>query len=324
MDIPIQRGYRRYRRQATVRQRSRLLSREQRSLPHFSLVYFALLLVVFGTVAATLVFDRSKQVQLFGPNLATELLGIIATLTFVQRLLVREERARKLRAAVGPLRKCHSAFSDFLAGWSMLLRGGFDPRRTELPRTFEELLTSDYTNDLAALDPRSPTDDAGTWLELGIRQLVGAQARLREVIGIYGATLDPAYLEAIDELADDSFVTFLEQLCRREPSAHQWRVALNQARGCREGHFVRLVHALTVHNGLSEEAARFRSRHLAPNTHSLTLQRRADYDLTVQLELGREWWSAAPEIGALRAVVTRHPAGSMLPVGEVRTPMALR
>jgi hypothetical protein len=257
---------------------------------------------VVATVALTVSFDRSEPMQLYGPNLTTELLGIIATLTFVQRLLAREERARKLRASVGPLRKCHAAFSDFLRAWSMLLKGAFDPRRTELPRTFEELLTSEYTNDLASLDPQTRAADAEAWTSLGIRQLVGAQARLREVIAIYGAALDPEYLEAIDELADDSFVQFLDELAGAKPSAQQWRVAINQSRGCREGHFIRLLHALTVHNQLSEEAARFRSRHLAPNAHSLTLQRRPDSDLKVSLQLGRAWWSATPLTGGLRSV----------------------
>jgi hypothetical protein len=301
MDIPIQRGHARHGRHRSERAAPRFFGGARRSLPYFSLVYIALALAVGATVALTVTLDHSEQIQLFGPNLATELLGIIATLTFVQRLLAREERARKLRASVGPLRKCRMAFSDFLQGWSMLLKGAFDPRRTELPRTFEELLTSDYTNDLASLDPQSRTEDAETWTELGLCQLVSAQARLREVIAIYGAALDPEYLEAIDELADDSFVQFLEQLAAGKPSVHQWRVAINQSRGCREGHFVRLVHALTVHNQLSDEAARFRSRHLAPNTHSLTLQRSADYDLTVPLQLGRSWWSATPLTGGLRS-----------------------
>ena len=301
MDIPIQRGYARARRHRSEPHGFRLLRGERRSLPHFSLVYLALALAVAGTVALTVALDHAEPIQLYGPNLTTELLGIIATLTFVQRLLAREERARKLRASVGPLRKCHVAFTDFLQGWSMLLKGAFDPRRTELPRTFEELLTSEYTNDLASLDPQSVTDDDDTWTQLGLRRLLSAQARLREVIAIYGAALDPDYLEAIDELADDSFVQFLEQLAGRNPSVHQWRVAVNQSRGCREGHFVRLVHALRVHNQLSDEAARFRSRHLAPNTHSLALQRRADCDLTVPLQLGREWWSATPLTGALRS-----------------------
>ena len=302
MDIPIQRGYARPRRHRSQRQGSRVHRGERGSLPYFSLVYVGLALAVAATVALTVALDRSEPMQLYGPNLTTELLGIIATLTFVQRLLAREERARKLRASVGPLRKCHAAFSEFLQGWSMLLKGAFDPRRTELPRTFEELLTSDYTNDLASLDPQTLAENTESWAEVGVRHLVAAQARLRAVIAIYGAALDPEYLEAIDELADDSFVQFLERLAGGKPTAQQWRVAINQSRGCREGHFVRLVHALTVHNQLSDEAARFRSRHLAPNTHSLTVQRRADSDLTVPLQLGRAWWSATPLTGGLRSL----------------------
>jgi hypothetical protein len=302
MDIPIERGFLRHRKYSSGRGALRVSRRAIPSLPWISFVYLALGIIVVATVAATAVFDGSVQVQRYGPNLTTELLGIIATLTFVKRLLAREERARKLRAAVGPLRKSRVAFSDFLQGWAMLLKGGFDPRRTELPRTYEELLTSDYTTDLALLDPYARGAAADAWIEQGIRRLVGAQGRLREVIAIYSAALDPDYLEALDELADDGFVPFLEQLASEKLPPQHWRVALNQARGCREGHFVRLVHALRVHNHLSDEAARFRSRHLAPNTHGLAIQRRADHDLTVPLELGRAWWGAQPGTGALRSV----------------------
>lgn len=272
-----------------------------RSLPSAWGGYFALALALLASVVATVALERSDEVQRYGPNLTTELLGIIITLVFVQRLLARDERARKLRASVGPLRKGRTALAEFLQGWSTLLKGAFDPRRTELPRSFEHLFASDYTADLASLDPQARSGEAEPWTRTGIRQLLDAQRRLREVIAVYGASLDPDYLEAIDELADDSFVELLEELASRNLSSREWRVAINQSRGYREGHFVRLVHAVSLHNRLSSEAARFRSRHLAPSARSLSLQLRADHDLAVPLQLGREWWSTAPLPGELRS-----------------------
>lgn len=280
---------------------SSLPRRERRPLSHAWGGYLALAIALLATIVVNVALGTSETVQRYGPNLTTELVGIIVTVVFVQRLLARDERARKLRASVGPLRKGRTALGEFLQGWSMLLKGAFDPRRTELPRSFEHLLASNYTEDLACLDPRAPGGDAEPWAGIAIRQLVGAQRRLREVIAIYGPSLDPDYLEAIDELADDPFVEFLEELAGRNPSEREWRVAINQSRGYREGHFVRLLHALSLHNRLSLEAARFRSRHLAPSARSLSLQLRADHDLAVPLRLGREWWSATPLPGELRS-----------------------
>ena len=271
-------------------------------LPYAAWVYLALTVAFLVCLTVTMYFDRSEFVQRFGPNFTSELLGIIVTLAFVQRLLARDERARHLRAAVGPLRKGRYALIALTDAWSVLLKGSFDARRTELPRSAEQLLTSDYTEDLARLDPcvRAAPEEA-CWAAIGVARLREAQAMLRQIIGTYSSTLDPEYLEAIDELVDDPFVLLLTELLAREPTPQQWRVAVNQARGYREAHFTRLLYALDLHNRLARDAARFRSRPLAPSARGLSLQLSADRDLAIATRLERDWWSQEPQAGTLRS-----------------------
>lgn len=276
-----------------------------RRRPPYALgLYLAFSAVFLVTVFATIRFEENPVVRRFGSNVATETLGIVVTLAFVQRLLAREERARKLRAAVGALRKGNTALSGMVETWSTLTKGALDPRRTEYPRSVGQLFAAYYTEELACLDPTTPADapDGGaSWLAAAAAELGEARRRLRDVILTYGATLDSDYLEALDELADDSFVHLVLQLAAREGiTPQEWRIAVNRSRGFREAHFIRLLHAVELHNRLASEAARFRSRHLAPRAQALSVQLESGRDLTVQTQLPPDWWKRAPRVGGMR------------------------
>lgn len=280
-----------------------------RARPPYALgVYVALTAIFAVTAFATFRFEDNPLVRRFGSNIATEALSIVVTLAFVQRLLAREERARKLRAAVGALRKGRTALASLVETWTVLTRGALDSRRTEYPRSVEHLFAPYYTEELACLDPARPPEGGGAegdgegWLPAAAREMAEARRRLREVIFTYGATLDSDYLEALDELADDPFVHLFLQLAGRESiDPLEWRIAVNRSRGYREAHFIRLLHAVELHNRLATEAARFRSQHLAPRAQSLNLQLESGRDLMIQTQLPPAWWSGPPAVGALRA-----------------------
>ncbi|HEV2132480.1 MAG TPA: hypothetical protein VGR27_15300 [Longimicrobiaceae bacterium] len=274
-------------------------------------VFGVLALVLVATVVVALLFRDNWVVEQFGPNLATELLGIIITVAFVQRLLQREERARKLRATVGALRKGRTALAALIEVWSRLVQGALDPRQTEYPLTIEQLFASYYTEALVHLNPMLAREDAAAHVSLdtAAAQLNAAQKALRDIIFIYGGALDPDYLEAVDELADDAFVALIVELAAVESlSPQEWRVRINTSRGYRESFFIRLLHAIQVHNRLAVEAARFRSHLLAPRAQHLSMRLRPDQDLTVETQLTREWWSEPPGLGALRSRQDARPA----------------
>lgn len=260
-------------------------------------VYLVLGLVVAVAVVVTVRYGDHPVVERFGPNLATEILGIIVTLAFVQRLLERQDRARKLRAAVGALRKGRVALTQLTGAWAALVKAGLDPRRTEYPRRIRQLFAPHYTEELALLDP-----SRSAWLAEAAEEVEQARHTLHEMMLIYGPTLDPDYLEAIAEVVDDPFASLLVELAQGPPlTAGEWRRRLNGSRGHLASHFIRLTHAAELHNRLAREAARFRSRHLAPSAQLLTLQLDTDRDLALDLELPVGWWNADPTVGSLRA-----------------------
>ena len=259
-------------------------------------IYLVLGVLVAGAVVVTLRYGDHPVVDRFGPNLATELLGILVTLAFVQKLLERQDRARKLRAAVGALRKGRVALDRLVTVWAELVKAGLDPRRTEYPRTVRQLFQPHYTEELALLDPTR-----GDWLPAAAAEVERARAALHEVMVIYGPTLDPDYLEALAEVVDDPFASLLAELAAGPaPSAEEWRRRINRSRGHLAAHFVRLTHASEVHNRLAQEAARFRSRHLAPTAQLLSLQLDSDRDLTLELDVPPGWWTLEPAVGSLR------------------------
>lgn len=274
-----------------------------RRLSHLWGAYVALTLVMGITVALTVLLDDNTLVDQFAPNVATEALSIVVTVAVIQRLLQREERARKMRAAVGALRKARMALGDFVDSWAILVKGSLDGRRTEYPRTVHQLFAPYYTEELACMDPArvsggGPDDQR---IAACLERLREARPRLREIILTYGATLDAEYLEALDEIVDDPFVAFFTSMGERDGvTAEEWRLKINRSRGLLEVHFVRLDHAVRLHNRLAAEAARFRSKHLAPSAESMSVQLSADRDLAIRTDLPTAWWEAAPPVGSFR------------------------
>ncbi|HSL71884.1 MAG TPA: hypothetical protein VK864_16670, partial [Longimicrobiales bacterium] len=63
-------------------------------------------------IVLAIVISDWPVVERFGPNLATEMLGILLTVVFVRRFLEQHERSRRLRASVGALRKARRALQE--------------------------------------------------------------------------------------------------------------------------------------------------------------------------------------------------------------------
>src|SRR5262245_55906171 len=83
---------------------------------HLAPVYVGLIVLVVLLVAITMIWGDPAHtrglpdsvvnfIDRFGPNLASESVGILLTVVFVRRFLEQHERSRRLRASVGALRK---------------------------------------------------------------------------------------------------------------------------------------------------------------------------------------------------------------------------
>jgi hypothetical protein len=279
------------------------------AVPYMRGVYIALGSIVVLAVLAEFFFGDVRFVDRFGPNIATESLGILIVLVFVHRVLERQERAHRLRGSIGGLRKASRALDRLTLAWCELVKGTLPRTPDPIPRTAAELLEPHYAENLAHCDPLAmrqlENDAAEAWVRWAWREVVEAAAHLNEIVIAYSASLDPAYVEAIDELVDDPFIRKFGELAGDSGDARQWRVSMNAARALRESHFARIAAAIAQHNELARDAAAVRTRRTAPRTGTIGMELPLDHDLRAEAALHKTWWAQLPQVGALRSRLER-------------------
>ena len=272
--------------------------------PMLRSVYLALIGIVVISATAALLWPEIPWVERFAPNLATDSFGILLTVVVVQRVLERQERARRLRGSVGALRKGARALTDLVEAWGTLIKGSLRRVPTTPLLTVDELLAPHVSESLATCNPLAVREtaegDAERWVEWGARRVLSARNALASLINTYAPSLDPAYVELMDELVDDAFLPLLEELAA-DPSLdpRTWRTRMNMARGQRAAHFERLLAAVQLHNELASEAARVRSRRTAPVTGSIGVELALDFDLRARDRFDTRWWQSTPAPGSL-------------------------
>jgi hypothetical protein len=281
---------------------------------HLAPVYLGLILLVFFLVIITVIWGdpahpRGLHVSVvnfidrFGPNLASESVGILLTVVFVRRFLEQHERSRRLRASVGALRKARRSLQDLVDTWAATMKGCMAQRERGQVLRVQELLAPDNSDLLLWCDPnaRRPGGESDRWVSWAGKHVRAAQNSLDQIVGTYGGTLDPEYVEALDTLIADPFLKGFADLAAGElMEAPRWRVALNTVRALRMAHFERLLSTVRLHNQLAAETATVRGRVAAPRTSMLGVELAADHDLRVDTTLDEGWWRSSPNVGSLR------------------------
>jgi hypothetical protein len=274
-----------------------------RERTHLAPVYVLLLAIVVLATIVSVVWQENEFVNRFGPNFASESLGILLTVVFVRRFMEQAERSRRLRASVGALRKARRSLQDMVDIWTQTLKGCTEKRDPGAVTTIYQLLSADNSELLLWCDPliRARGRDGERWVEWAGRQLRAAQDSLDQITATYGGTLDPEYIESLDALIADPFLKGFADLSRDAGmEAARWRVALNSVRALRMSHFERLLATIRLHNELTAEVAEVRGGTSAPRTSMLGVQLAPDHDLRIDIELDDSWWRSAPNVGSLR------------------------
>jgi hypothetical protein len=276
---------------------------EQRERTPLAPVYILLIVIIIVAVVVSLVWRNVDVVDRFGANLASETLGILLTVLFVRRFLEQHERSRRLRASIGALRKARRALAELTDTWATLIKGALPQRPAEGSVDLRALCTPDQSDALLWLDTsaRTPGEPSELWLTWAARRLRAAQSGLDAIIGTYGGTLDPEYVEALDAMVDDPFARLVEELADAAVDPQKWRVTLNTARSVRSTHFDRLLQILKLHNQLSSEAAAVRAKGIGPRSETLGVELSPDHDLRLETRLEEAWWKRRPTPGSLRA-----------------------
>jgi hypothetical protein len=265
-------------------------------------VYILLIVLTIVAVAVSFIWRRNETVNRFGPNMATEAVGILLTVVFVRRFLEQHERSRRLRASIGALRKARRALLELTDTWATLIKGAMSQRPSEGMRDLRELCSPDQSDALLYLDPgaRMPGEAAELWLHWAGQRLHSAQAGFDAIIGTYGGTLDAEYVEALDSMVDDPFAKLVQELAEARADAQKWRVTLNTARAVRSTHFDRLLQIIKLHNRLAREAAAVRAKGIGPRSESVGVELAPDYDLRLETAIEDGWWRSRPVAGSLR------------------------
>jgi hypothetical protein len=265
-------------------------------------VYVLLILLIVLATLVSIVWSGEPLLDRFGPNVATESLGILLTVVFVRRFMEQAERSRRLRASVGALRKARRALQELAEAWATTLKGCMVARERNDIRTVLQLCSPENSELLLWCDPtarRTGREDE-RWVRWVGRQVRAAQDELDEIIGTYAGVLDPEYVEAMDALTSDPFLRGFADLTAADIEAQPWRVALNTVRALRMTHFERLVRTIELHNRLAAEVARVRGRGATPRTSMLGVELPADHDLKIDTALDDGWWRSWPRSGTLR------------------------
>jgi hypothetical protein len=275
-------------------------------------VYLVLGSIFLLAVLAAILFADISLIDRFAPNIATESMGILLVLVFVHRVLERQERGHRLRGSIGGLRKASRALERLAKAWAELVKGSLPRVPEPLPRNTLELLEPHYAEEIAHCDPQAcrthDRDGDKVWVQWAVREVTEAAGLLNQIIIAYSASLDPAYVEAIDELVDDPFIREFGELAGSPPDHRQWRIRLNAAKAARESHFAHIAAAIDLHNQLARDAAAVRTRRMAPRTGTIGMELPLDHDLRVDADLSRQWWNGDPGIGALRSRIERDPS----------------
>jgi hypothetical protein len=279
--------------------------------PELRIVYGALGTIIVAAVVARFVASDVAGVDRFAPGVATDSFGILLTLVFVHRFLERQERSRRLRGSIGALRRGSRALHDMTETWAHLVKGSLARVPGDPIHSLQDMFAPHHVENVTYADPQRMRMVAGedpvAWVRWAAQRVEASRDTLNQIIVAYSGSLDPAYVEAIDEIVDDTFLRMFDVMTTDGTDGREWRIRMNATRAARETYFARLAAAVKLHNELARDAATVRSRRIAPRTGAVGMELPLDHDLRVELDLPRRWWNLDPIVGAVRSDGERAP-----------------
>ena len=178
-------------------------------------IYTTLAVIVALVVIAHLLLGQETGfIRDFAPGLATEVLGILLTLVFVHRILDRRAMEERARASRGGVRRAEDPLRDLSDLWTEIVRGCLERLPSHPPHTYEELFSSEWS---AAIDHCDLTHvryawSDETWAESAARVIARARDQISGILDLYGVHLNAHFIEVLDEIRDDPFLSHVETL----------------------------------------------------------------------------------------------------------------
>ena len=173
-----------------------------------------------GSIVALMAFahllwgDQPGLVRDFAPELATEVLGILITLVFVQRIIERRAQEDRARASRGGVRRSEDPLRDLSDLWSEIVRGCLEGPPARPPSTYLELFGPEWaagTDDCDLTRVRYGWSEE-TWAESAARVISRARDQISGILDVYGVHFNAHFIELLDEVRDDPFLAHVETL----------------------------------------------------------------------------------------------------------------
>ena len=221
---------------------------------------YTILAAIVGilSVAHLLWGDQPGLVRDFAPELATEVLGILITLVFVQRIIDRRAQDERARASRGGVRRSEDPLRDLSDLWTEIVRGCLEGPPATPPRTYLELFGPEWS---AGIDDCDLTRvryawSEETWAESAARVISRARDQISGILDLYGVHLNAHFMEVLDQIRDDPFLAHVETLGEQlriarelfpdemEPEDYK----INRASTVRRGFMKTLSQAIRLYN----------------------------------------------------------------------------
>jgi len=177
--------------------------------------YAWLAVIIVLVVTAHVLWGESVSfVRDFGPGIASEVLGIIITLIFVQRILERRQHEERARASRGGVRRAEDPLRDLAGLWAEIVKGCLERLPARPPSTYQDLFASEWSSEVDYCDMtrvRYGWSDE-TWAESSARVISRARDQISAILDLYGVHLNAHLIEVLDEVRDDPFLAHVETL----------------------------------------------------------------------------------------------------------------
>ncbi len=122
-----------------------------------------------------------------------------------------EERARASR---GGVRRAEDPLRDLSDLWTEIVRGCLERLPSHPPHTYEELFSSEWSAGIDHCDlthVRYAWSDE-TWAESAARVIARSRDQISGILDLYGVHLNAHFIEVLDEIRDDPFLSYVETL----------------------------------------------------------------------------------------------------------------
>ncbi len=177
---------------------------------------YATLASIVALLALTYVLwgGQAGLIQDFAPELATEILGILITLVFVQRIIDRRAQDERARASRGGVRRAEDPLRDLSDLWTEIVRGCLERAPARPPGTYLTLFGPEWQGAIDDCDLtriRYGWSDE-TWAESAARVISRARDQISGILDLYGVHLNAHFIEVLDQIRDDPFLGHVETL----------------------------------------------------------------------------------------------------------------